>query len=123
MQSNTNSTIYVGDLSDSVTERDLFLIFRKIAPVASVTCCYGFNNIFKNYAYISYFDRTHAESAISLLNNTKIRGVTCRIMWRDVNILQNINRKANVYVKNINKSVQTKELYDLFVGVGGYYLV
>ena len=118
MQSNTNSTIYVGDLSDSVTERDLFLIFRKIAPVASVTCCYGFNNSFKNYAYISYFDRIHAESAISLLNTTKIRGVTCRIMWRDVNILQNINRKANVYVKNINKSVQTKELYDLFVGVG-----
>ncbi|KAF5189449.1 Polyadenylate-binding protein [Thalictrum thalictroides] len=114
-----NASLYVGDLDPSVTETQLFDLFSQIGPVVSVRVCREQSiKVSLGYGYVNYQNSEHASNAMEALNFTPINGKPIRIMFshRDPSIRK--SGYANVYIKNLDSSIDNKALYDTFVAFG-----
>ncbi|TQD91713.1 hypothetical protein C1H46_022704 [Malus baccata] len=114
-----NVSLYVGDLDPSVNEAQLYDLFNQMGQIVSIRVCRDQNRMQSlGYAYVNYGDPQHAANALEVLNFTPINGKPIRIMYshRDPSIRK--SGKANVFIKNLDKSIDHKALLDTFSTFG-----
>merc|ERR1719354_1196408 len=115
----TPASLYVGDLTESVTEAILFEVFNSIGPVASIRVCRDtVTRRSLGYGYVNYLNIKDAEAALEKLNYALIRGNPVRIMWsnRDPSIRK--SGTGNVFIRNLDRAIDNKALHGIFSGYG-----
>jgi len=114
-----STSLYVGDLGLDITEGNLFELFNTVGPVASIRVCR--DNVTRRslgYAYVNFHSAHDAERALDTLNNQQLRGRPIRVMWsqRDPSVRK--SGVGNIFIKNLDKSIDHKALYDTFSDFG-----
>jgi len=111
------ASLYVGDLHANTTEALLYETFNSIGPVASIRVCRdSATRKSLGYAYVNLHSVADAERALDTLNYARIgpEQRSMRIMWshRDPSLRK--TGTGNVFVKNLDKKIDNKGLYDTF---------
>ncbi|XP_076944229.1 polyadenylate-binding protein 2-like [Bidens hawaiensis] len=113
------TSLYVGDLEYGVTDSQLYDLFNQVGQVVTVRVCRDLSTRRSlGYGYVNYSNSNDAARAISVLNFTPVNGKSIRIMYshRDPSIRK--SGTANIFIKNLDKTIDNKALHDTFSSFG-----
>uniref|UniRef100_A0A3Q2Z7F0 Polyadenylate-binding protein n=1 Tax=Hippocampus comes TaxID=109280 RepID=A0A3Q2Z7F0_HIPCM len=113
------ASLYVGDLHPDVTEAMLYQKFSPAGPIMSIRVCRDIiTRRSLGYAYINFQQPADAECALDTMNYDVLKGRPIRIMWsqRDPGLRK--SGVGNIFIKNMDDTIDNKALYDTFSAFG-----
>ena len=132
--------VFLGDLHPDVTEAILFDKFSPAGPVVSIRVCRDMvTRRSLGYAYVNFqqpadgkkinqpYQRSHeklfllfvvAERALDTMKFDLLRNRPLRIMWSQRDPALCKSGGGYVFIKNLEKNIDTKSLYDTFSAFG-----
>ncbi|XP_062097417.1 polyadenylate-binding protein 2-like [Humulus lupulus] len=113
------TSLYVGDLEQSVTDSQLYDLFNQLGQVLSVRVCRDLaTRRSLGYGYVNYSNPQDAARALDVLNFTPLNNKPIRIMYshRDPSIRK--SGTGNIFIKNLDKDIDHKALHDTFSSFG-----
>merc|ERR1712045_167168 len=113
------ASLYVGDLAKDVTEAMLFEKFSSAGPVLSIRVCRDMiSRMSLGYAYVNFQQPADAERALDTMNFDVLKAKPIRIMWSQRDPSLRRSGVGNVFIKNLDKTIDNKAMYDTFSAFG-----
>ncbi|XP_020576165.1 polyadenylate-binding protein 2-like isoform X2 [Phalaenopsis equestris] len=110
-----STSLYVGDLDVNVTDSQLFDLFSQVGRVVSVRVCRDINTGRSlGYAYVNYSNPVDAARALEVLNYAPLNDKPIRAMHSNRDPSARKSGEANIFIKNLDKAIDNKALYDTF---------
>uniref|UniRef100_A0A3Q2XEJ4 Polyadenylate-binding protein n=1 Tax=Hippocampus comes TaxID=109280 RepID=A0A3Q2XEJ4_HIPCM len=109
------AALYVGDLHADVTEAILYERLSRVGIILSIRVCRDMmTGRSLGYACVNFQQLADAEHALDTMNFDLIKGQPMRIMWwqRDPSLRK--SGVGNVFIKNLDRSIDNNVLYDIF---------
>ncbi|XP_077287443.1 poly(A) binding protein [Arctopsyche grandis] len=113
------ASLYVGDLHYDINEAMLFDKFSTAGPVLSIRVCRDVTSRRSlGYAYVNFQQPADAERALDTMNFDMMKGRPIRIMWSQRDPSLRRSGVGNVFIKNLDKNIDNKAMYDTFSAFG-----
>ncbi|GMY25062.1 polyadenylate-binding protein 7 [Fagus crenata] len=113
------ASLYVGDLHPDVTDGLLFEAFSEFKTLTSVRVCRDTSTARSLcYGYVNFISPQDAIDAIEAKNHTELIGKVIRVTWSHRDPDARRSGKGNVFVKNLNESIDNVGLQDIFQKFG-----
>ncbi|CAH2036271.1 unnamed protein product [Thlaspi arvense] len=113
------TSLYVGDLDQTVTDSQLFEAFSQSGQVVSVRVCRDMTTRRSlGYGYVNYATPQDASRALNELNFMALNGRAIRVMYsvRDPSLRK--SGVGNIFIKNLDRSIDHKALHETFSAFG-----
>jgi len=113
------TSLYVGDLDLNVNDSQLYDLFNQVGQVVSVRVCRDLaTRRSLGYGYVNFTNPQDAARALDVLNFTPLNNKSIRVMYshRDPSIRK--SGAANIFIKNLDKTIDHKALHDTFSTFG-----
>jgi len=97
----------------------LFEVFNLVGPVGSIRVCRdAVTRRSLGYAYVNYHNVADGERALETLNYSVLKGRPIRIMWSQRDPALRKSGSGNIFIKNLDPSIDNKALHDTFAAFG-----
>jgi polyadenylate-binding protein len=110
------ATVYVGNLSNEISESDLAKLFCTVGTLSMVKVVRDKSKSSMGYAYVNFNSPEDVQRARRKFNGYLLNGKHIRVMPYNRDLTR-LERGANVYVKNIG-STNVRDLEGLFSTCG-----
>ncbi|KAK1395814.1 putative polyadenylate-binding protein 8-like [Heracleum sosnowskyi] len=113
------TSLFVGDLESNVTDSQLYDLFNQVGQVVSVRVCRDLSTGRSlGYGYVNYSNQQDGARALDVLNFTQLNNKTIRVMVSHRDPSKRRSGTANIFIKNLDKSIDNKALQDTFSSFG-----
>ncbi|XP_051152331.1 polyadenylate-binding protein 7 [Andrographis paniculata] len=113
------ASLYVGDLAMDVTDDVLYEAFSEFKSLASVRVCQDSSTGRSlGYGYVNFVSPDDATRAIEEKNHSKLNDRLIRVMWSHRDPDARNSGIGNVFVKNLDESIDSAKLQDMFQKFG-----